>query len=64
MGFKTYLEGPFRYWYDPYTKCWVLYKSDCLGNQLEEASHFYTKREVRAEIKSRMEEDRLAFDNG
>ena len=42
-------------WYDPHFRHWVLYPVDAEGNQLEEATYAFGKKNA-LELKSEMEE--------
>ncbi len=53
---KTYTEKGFEYFYDRFTKLWVLYPVDSLGNRIEwdendnpiESQYFNNKPELKS----------------
>lgn len=47
--------GKIECWYDPHFRHWVLYPVDAEGNQLEEATYAFGKKEA-MQIKAMMEE--------
>jgi hypothetical protein len=47
---KVYVSDKVEYWYDRSTKCWWCAETDGKGNQVGDARHAYSKREILIEV--------------